>query len=198
MALAAGWGLAHIWDWIKQRNNKLMQTLSAALLLLALTTWPLMFLSIYIQPHSRIQASHWIYQNLPANSIIVTEHWDDGLPLRMPQYQKRFKFLQMPVFGKDNQNKWQQIERILDQADYYVLSSNRAWGSIARLPEKYPRMSRFYQELLSGEAGYELIAEFNSYPSLKYLGIPISFNDSWADEAFSVYDHPQVMIFELQ
>lgn len=198
MALAAGWGFAHIWDWIKQRNNKLIQTPSATLLLLTLVIWPLMFLSIYIQPHSRIQASHWIYQNLPANSMIATEYWDDGLPLRMPQYQKQFRFLQMPVFGKDNQNKWRQIEQILNQADYYVLSSNRAWGSISRLPEKYPRMSRFYQKLLSGQTDYELMVAFNSYPSLKYLGIPISLNDSWAEEAFSVYDHPQVMIFKLK
>jgi len=68
-------------------------------------------------------------------------------------------------------------------------------GSIVRVPEKYPLMSQFYQDLLSGRTQFELVAEFNSYPSLEYLSIPITFDDSWAEEAFSVYDHPQVLVF---
>jgi hypothetical protein len=37
----------------------------------------------------------------------------------------------------------------LEQSRYYILSSNRAWGSIIRVPEKYPQMSQFYQDLLA-------------------------------------------------
>jgi len=88
------------------------------------------------------------------------------------------------------------MKKNLAEADYYILSSNRAWGSVMRVPEKYPQMSKFYQDLLANQTDYQLIAEFNSYPSLEYLGIDISFNDTWAEEAFSVYDHPQVLIFQ--
>ena len=88
------------------------------------------------------------------------------------------------------------MEKALDTTDYYILSSNRAWGSIPTVPEKYPQMSKFYQDLLSEKLDFKKIKEFTSYPSLHYLGIPITINDDNAEEAFTVYDHPKVMIFQ--
>ncbi len=202
LAIAAGLTLSFLFKRIKNWDSKKLIWAAQAGMLLFIFIWPLMFVSIYFQPHSRIQASHWIYQNIPNNSTIATEHWDDGLPIGLPEYQTRYKIQQLPVFGDDRPEKWQEIKAILRQADYYVLSSNRAWGSMSRLPEKYPQTSQFYLELLTGKTtleniDLELIAEFDSFPSLKYLGIPLSFDDSWAEEAFSVYDHPQVLIYKI-
>lgn len=180
-------------NFLKKRKKKLLCT---GILIMALSIWPLMFISIYIKTHSRIQASEWIYQNVPSGSIILTEHWDDALPVALVNYQQQYELYQLPVFAYDNEGKWLEMDESLAKADYYILSSNRAWGSIMRVPEKYPQMSKFYQDLLSNQANYQLVAEFNSYPSLEYLGIDISFNDSFADEAFTVYDHPQVLIFQ--
>ncbi len=42
-----------------------------------------------------------------------------------------------------------------------------------------------------GQLGFELVETFTSYPSLGNW----EFNDQFAEEAFSVYDHPKVMIF---
>jgi hypothetical protein len=190
LAMFAGLGLSSIVAKLK------LNLLWIAFLIICLSIWPLMFISIYIQPHSRIQASHWIYNNIPANSLILTEHWDDGLPLHMSGFHHRYQTQQLPVFYQDDQAKWQEINLLLDQADYYILSSNRAWGSITRVPEKYPRMSQFYLDLFEGKTNYQLVAKFSSYPSLEYLGLPISFDDSWSEEAFTVYDHPEVYVFE--
>jgi hypothetical protein len=90
------------------------------------------------------------------------------------------------------------MNNILNKADYYVLSSNRGWGSITTVPEKYPMMSKFYNDLLSGKTNYKLIKEFTSYPSLCYMLHVTCYmlNDQWADESFTVYDHPKVMIFK--
>ena len=155
-----------------------------------------MFISVYIKDHSRIQASAWIYQHIPSGSIILSEHWDDPLPVSLATFSEPYQNYQLPVFNPDNQQKWAEITAALNRADYYILSSNQAWGSIIRVPEKYPQMSQFYQDLLAGRSNYKLIAQFNSFPSLEYLGINFSINDSWADEAFTVYDHPQVLIFQ--
>ncbi|MBD3279222.1 MAG: hypothetical protein GF390_00750, partial [Candidatus Pacebacteria bacterium] len=166
-------------------------------ILLMLLTWPLMFNSIYVRPHSRVSASHWLYRNLPTNSLILTEHWDDGLPLSvLPTYHKTFRFKQLPVFDPDTPEKFAKFTQLLDQADYYILTSNRGWGSIPTVPDKYPQMTRFYADLFAGKLGYQKIAEFTSYPSLQYLGIPITINDDQADETFTVYDHPKVMVFK--
>lgn len=188
-AIFAGLGVAQLLKKIK------LKLAGAVLIILSLIIWPLMFVSIYIRPHSRIQASEWIFQNIQPGSYILTEHWDDALPLKIKDYQNQYHTQQLPVFSPDHQEKWLEIDKQFNKADYYILSSNRAWGSIIRVPEKYPLMSQFYQDLLSGKTQFELIAEFNSYPSLKYLSIPVTFDDSWAEEAFTVYDHPQVLIF---
>ena len=188
-AVFAGLGIVQL---LKKVKLKLAGTI---LIILSLIIWPLMFISIYVQPHSRIKASEWIFQNIPPGSYLLTEHWDDALPLNLNGQQDQYYFHQLPVFFPDHEQKWQELEQNFSKADYYILSSNRAWGSIMRVPEKYPLMSQFYQDLLSGRTQFELVAEFNSYPSLEYLSIPITFDDSWAEEAFSVYDHPQVLVF---
>jgi hypothetical protein len=190
LAILAGFGITTFFT--KPKTQWLWTSIVICLLIL----WPLMFISIYLKPHSRIRASEWIYQNIPNESLILTEHWDDALPIGPNESFKYYKQQQLPVFAPDNNQKWLEINLALSEADYYILSSNRAWASIIRVPEKYPQMSEFYQNLLNGQSSYQLIAEFNSYPGLEYLGIPISLKDSWADEAFTVYDHPQVLIFK--
>lgn len=178
---------------LKNKKRKLKKML---VLILSIAIWPLMFISIYIKDHPRIQASEWIYQNIPNDSIILSEHWDDALPVRLTAFPKQYQNYQLPVFNPDSEEKWDEINANLNKADYYILSSNRAWGSIMRVPGKYPQMSEFYQDLLEGRSQYQLIAKFSSYPNLEYLGFAFTLNDSLADEAFTVYDHPQVLIFQ--
>jgi hypothetical protein len=177
---------------------KKLHPVFTAVILIILLLWPLSFLSIYAQPHSRIQASEWIYQNIPYDSTIAWEHWDDPLPLSLRQYPFQYTLIELPVFGEDTPEKWEKMNELLEKADYYILSSNRGWGSIGRVPEKYPLMSRFYQELFAENNGFIKIKEFTSYPSLKYLGIPFTIPDDAAEESFTVYDHPRVIIFKKQ
>jgi hypothetical protein len=103
---------------------------------------------------------------------------------------------ELPVFDPDTQQKWDKMDSLLGQGDYLILSSNRGWGSIPTVPERYPQMTKFYHDLFAGKTDYKKVAEFTSYPSLTYLGIPITIPDENAEEAFTVYDHPVVMIFK--
>ncbi len=168
-----------------------------SLIFAACLIWPLAFLSIYLQPHTRVAASHWIYDNLPNKSVIASEYWDDGLPLPQPS-EKHFSGKEVVVFDFDTPEKWEKVNQAFSQSDYYVLSSNRGWGSIPTAPERYPLMTEYYQKLFAGETEWKLIKTFTSYPSLRYLGIPIDFVTDTADESFTVYDHPKVMIFASQ
>ena len=129
-------------------------------------------------------------------SYIATEHWDDPLPLILGPETTGYGYReeQLPVFADDNVEKWNEMSRILAAADYYVLSSNRGYGSILPLPQRYPYMTSFYNKLLNGQSNFELVGEFVSYPTVPILGFKI--NDQMADEAFTVYDHPRVLIFK--
>jgi len=102
-----------------------------------------------------------------------------------------YVMIQMEPYWEDVPEKREALLGWLDQTDYIILSSNRLYGSIPRLPERYPMTTRYYEMLFSGELGYEKVAEFTSRPRL--FGVEIA--DDNADESFTVYDHPKVTVF---
>jgi len=178
-------------EWIGIR--KIISGILIAILLI----WPLMFVSIYVQPHSRVTASEWIYSNIKSGSSIGSEVWDDPLPLYIQTNSlKSFKGVGLNVFDLDENLKWSILNEQLANLDYYILSSNRGWSSMPTVPEKYPIMTQYYDDLFNEKTNFIKVAEFTSYPSLEYLGIPITLSDDWAEEAFTVYDHPKVMIYK--
>lgn len=195
-ALLAGLGVSWSLNVIGKLYLKKMAWVYVILVLIILI-WPLAFMSVYVRPHTRVTASEWIYENVEPGSKVVNELWDDPLPLLLPKYAGvKIQGEMMSVFDQDTDDKWVRMNEMLKSADYYFLTSNRAWGSISKVPEKYPQMSRFYEQLLNDELEFKKVAEFTSYPSLRYLGIPIDLPDDWADETFTVYDHPRVMVYK--
>ena len=179
--------------------------------------WPVSFLSIYTRPHARVEASTWIQFHIPPGSTLSCEHWDDCLPLGGPG---NYTFVEFPLFNPDTPQKWLDMAARLDQIDYIVLTSNRLYGSIMTVPARFPTTSTYYQKLFSGELGFTKIAEFSSRPNLPIPSVSIcltppgiyygkiafssqecplpgvSFVDDYADETFTVYDHPKVLIFQ--
>ncbi|MGB9879319.1 MAG: DUF2298 domain-containing protein, partial [Anaerolineae bacterium] len=100
--------------------------------------------------------------------------------------------IEMHPYAEDSPEKLGWFMDWLNQADYIILSSNRLYASIPRLPMRYPMTTRYYKYLFSGELGFELIKTITSRPNLG----PIEFRDDEADESFTVYDHPKVLIFK--
>jgi len=154
--------------------------------------WALAFFSIYTRPQTRIEASNWIYQNIPEKSTVLKEHWDDGLPLNLPNNSPAdYNMVELTIYDQDSNSKLEYLAQNLQNADYLVISSRRLWGTLINLEEKYPITSTYYKLLFNGSLGYKKKAEFSSYPSL--LGIAV--NDNSSEETFQVYDHPTVIIF---
>ena len=167
---------------------------AAVVLLVGLAMLPgLAYVSIYTRSVTRVEASQWIYDTLPAGSAIATEHWDDALPLRLGGApDKQFTNLSLPLYELDTEAKIENVINLLDQADFVVLSSNRLLNSIPRNPSNYPVTSRYYDLLLAEELGFTLVSRFDSPPRL--LGI--DFPDNQREESWSSYDHPRVLVFE--
>ncbi|OGK15195.1 hypothetical protein A2690_00250 [Candidatus Roizmanbacteria bacterium RIFCSPHIGHO2_01_FULL_39_12b] len=180
------------------KSQRIKMTIAITMILLFLS-WPIGFISIYRKLHSRVQASYWINQNIPAGSIIATEHWDDGLPLRLPDIDNNsYNLVSLPVFGEDTEQKWQEINTALEKSNYIIFSSNRGYGSIMRVPTMYPKMAQWYEDLFAGKLSFQRIKEFSSFPTwcMPFSAYCISFDDQWSEEAFTVYDHPKVTIFK--
>ena len=153
-----------------------------------------------------------LYGSSPANEST----WDDGLPLRMDNfdgysglYQNDLNF---EMYWDDNQDKLNRFITTLDQADYIFITSNRQWATTTRVPERYPLTTAYYRDLLGcppqdnllwcyrwaqpgmfqGKLGFQLVKVFQSDPNIG----PLDINDQSAEEAFTVYDHPKVFIFK--
>jgi hypothetical protein len=175
------------------------------------------FMSIYSKEHPRIQATRWILSNVPAGSVLSCEEWDDCLPI--VNFEK-YSFVQLPMYAADDRQKTLDLDSDLAAVDYLVISSNRAFGSITSAQSLYPKTSTFYDQLFAKTTQFKLVAKFASRPT---LGVPltkicifplglnygeiarkvflcdqpgITFVDDYSEEAYTVYDHPQVFIFK--
>lgn len=149
-------------------------------------------------------------------SPIHETSWDDGLPLRMDGYDAYGGIYQsglnFEMYWDDNEDKLERFIGNLDSGDFVFITSNRQWATTTRVPERYPLTTAFYRALIGcpadkdviwcynvaeagmfqGQLGYELIATFTSYPEI--FGYQI--NTQFAEEAFTVYDAPKVLIFK--
>jgi YYY domain-containing protein len=155
--------------------------------------WALGFVSIYRQPHTRVEASRWIYEHIPPGSTLACEVWDDFLPLPLPGTPGPgiYHQIEMPLYLVDDPGKRGQLLALLNRAEYIVIASQKLTDSIPRMPHRYPFTISYYEGLRDGSLGFDEVAEFSR--SMNVLGFPISTRS--AEEAFSVYDHPPVTIY---
>lgn len=130
-----------------------------------------------------------------AGATVATEgQWDDAVPLPVPGYDiwgSLYQPLEFNMAWEDLPEKRLRMQYILDNADYISISSNRFYDSLRRIPERWPMTLAYYEALFSGELGFELVGDFTSPPTLG----PVTFDDLGAEEAWTVYDHPRVMIW---
>ncbi|MCX6023840.1 MAG: glycosyltransferase family 39 protein, partial [Chloroflexi bacterium] len=182
-------------------------------LTLAATVWyAIAYLNVYRGPHPAVVASAWLRSNLLPGAVILQEHWEEGLP-RLEGFTRK----ELRPYEPDDIAKLQHLSTELAGADAVVFYSNRLYGTIPRLPDRYPITTRYYRLLFSGDLGYELAYVASASPSFLGVtladdtfgrpGLPspgpaatprptaITLNLGYADESFTVYDHPKVMVF---
>ncbi len=193
LAVFAGYGFV----WFRQKLPQSIRWLFGILVIILISIYPVSFMSIYTHRSSRLAASEWIYRNVSPGSTLTFEHWDDALPAHLPGYVFTYRHLELPMFAADDEQKWQEINQKLLQVDYLIMSSNRLYGTIPRHPDHYPISSDFYRSLLNdSHPQFYKVAEFASRPCFPPFGRPLfCYVDDNAEEAFTVYDHPKVLIF---
>ncbi len=181
--------------------------------------WAWGFTRIYKMPHARVQTSHWIYNTIPHGSRITYEIWDDAVPVSIGNDNSSLYHIEgLSLYDPDSVNKWKTITRILEQSDYIAITSNRLWRSLYALRDRFPHTARYYELLFSGSLGFINVSTITSYPCLipgsfgftdsktNLIPPPFSFtttnncllalNDDGAEESFTVYDHPKVILFK--
>ncbi len=189
-----------------------------AIVVVSTVLYALAFSSIYGRPHTAVAAAEWINANVPSDATIINggSYWDERIP-----DLGRYDVWTFPAYHPDSdRNKIPELVGRLSSSDYIVFYSNRAYGSVARLPDEYPQSSAFLRLLFAGDLGYLVERSFSSYPSLAGfelrddpygragLSAPVRAEDSlpepgdgiglnlgYADENVIGYDHPQALVF---
>jgi len=187
-ALFAAYGLKKIHHYLSQKISSptILYTLYS-ILLLSILPGVFFFASIYTQSDIRLTASKWIYQNIPENSIILSEAGNVvNFPISNIQAQK--KYLKVINFDFYNLEKDPQLQKqlisALKQTDYIIIPSRRIFVNHLRSPHQYPLTAKYYQLLFSNKLGFKEIKQFS------YL------NDELAEETWSVFDHPKIRIYK--
>lgn len=183
----------------KLKINKIIANGLLASYCILLLIWPISFMNIYTKINTRVTATQWINEYIPDGKAIAQEHWDDPIPL---YGSERYRIITFPLYEPDTEEKWINMNNLLSQTDYIVIASNRLHVPLQRLTDCnslpsgrcYPITSQYYKKLFEGKMGFQKIAQFSVLPKIPFTEIYI--DDQSADESFTVYDHPKVMIFQ--
>ncbi len=196
-----------------QPNRRWLQALPIALVLLFTAHYSFSFMNVYSGQHPLNNVSGWLKDNAPSGSKVVFEHWEEGIPgvIGLDMHERA------ELYNDENREKFNELSELLAESDYFVLLSNRLYATIPRLPDRYPITSTFYEKIFSGELGYMMAYSGSRYvgglgvdyyedPFARLdFGAPEHFQKpsdgfftaelGWADESFSVYEHPQTFVF---
>ena len=196
-----------------QPNRRWLRVLPITLVLLFTAHYSLSFMNVYQGQHPLNEVSNWLELNARPGSKVVQEHWEEGIPgvVGLQMHNRAV------LYNGENKRKFADLTALLAESEYFVLLSNRLYATIPRLPERYPLTSVFYEKIFSGELGYDLAFSNGRYvgglgvdyyedPFARLgFGPPERFQEpsdglftagfGWADESFSVYEHPQTFIF---
>lgn len=193
--IIAGYGAYELFFHVSAKLRKNAMAISFFFIIL----WTLAFVNIYSSQTTRIEASRWIYEYIPAGSTLAVEHWDDRIPIFDVG---KYNYEEMTLYERpDDEVKWQGLNKKLENTDYIIIASNRLYVPLQRLNdcEKYlscyPKTAEYYQKLFSEKLGFTKVAEFTSYPQIPLGPWTFEIIDDEADESFTVYDHPKIMIF---
>ena len=185
----------------------------AGIVIVPTAFYAIAFTTVFSGTHPVDRMSEWITDNVPRGSVITTETWDQRF-----HGEHRYDIESIEVYWADDWFKAERIAGQLRRADYVYMFSNRGYGSVSRLPERFPVMRAYYEALFDGRLGYELARVETTYLSLlgvtlvddsiRYLGFEPSSPDvidggasglvinlGPADESFTVYERPKPMLF---
>ncbi|HYN88484.1 MAG TPA: glycosyltransferase family 39 protein [Ardenticatenaceae bacterium] len=213
------WGAALILKLTERRGA--LRVALVALVFVPSALYALAFTAIYDQQHPWVQASNWVYKQAPRGSAILIEQWDHPLPSSMEvdrvwRTRGEYEILRNDPYDPETPEKAVLLAERLSETQWIILASPRGWGVLGRLGDQYPLMPPYYEALLDGRAGFEVAGLWRVEPQLgpvslrhnpfvsAFLPTPQAWETAaparwtldlgFADESFSVYDHPLTIV----
>jgi YYY domain-containing protein len=207
--------VAAAWDELGFQPKRHFVNFLMGLVLVVTAGYGLGYLGIYSRAHPWIETSRWMLEgNVPLmtkgedgrlrRTIVTNETWGDDLPVDVEKgnagsYDNR----KIEIVIWDSPGKLMEFGRALSQSDILVMADARAYGTYLRLPTRFPLTYAYFETMMKhpDKLGYELAHASSNQP--RWMGL-FAINDSrilskpqwaWADESFTLYDHPHAFVF---
>lgn len=173
--------LVHLF-FVKTRN-KLFGLIFFCITVLAISTPGAYFTQIYLNGDTRIKASEWIVNNIPSESVILSE---TANVVDIPVGNRKGNNYEVVSFNlydiDEDELLYNNLLEEIERANYILVPSRRIFANHDK--NKYSKLVNYYDDLFNNRLGFEKVAEF------KIL------DDEMAEETFSVFDHPVVRIYK--
>ncbi len=178
------------------RARKLAIGICAAIFMYS-TIYGVAFASLYTREDSRIQAARWIDKHIPANSRIGVERGGFSMRGMINSEKYSVRVINMGMLFTLRgfttcKREFIFLQDKLRDLDYIAITDVNRYQQFTAAPELVPGGAAFYQTLVDGELGFDLVQRFKHYPSLG----SIAFKDDGREPTFVGFDHPTVMIFK--
>jgi hypothetical protein len=214
LAVAAGALCAHL---IRKPRWRTAGSALTAVVIGTTALWAIAYLNVYRQPDSRLVASRWLVEHVPAGSRILVEpshnippmgsyleavNFHANYVLFYPQTEKHdyYQLYALDTYrslynrGVDDEFRRNYIRSRLALADWIVMDDTFL-QQYQHLPEPdHAVVKQYYRDLFAERLGFRLVKTFKVYPSL--FGRDI--NDDGAELTFRSFDHPRIFIFMRQ
>ncbi|MDQ3929668.1 MAG: glycosyltransferase family 39 protein, partial [Chloroflexota bacterium] len=179
------WGYGRSHGWLRKGL-----LISCGALILSAIVCTLAFRNIYSSEHTYVQASRWIYDNVPEGSRIGSMWPEWPLPVSIRGKPANVGYFEMSkydiVADATSKQVYFALREYLKSVDYLTLNGIATNRTIFAMPWRYPVQGQFYRLLLSEQLGFKLVYQSTSYPS--FLGAQVPDDRPPFDPSFVEYD----------
>ena len=159
-------------------------------------TYGIAFAGIYAVEDARIQAGRWLREHAPAGARIGIE--GGGFSARGCLDQERYEVRLIGISElfrtrgyTSCQAAGQYLERRVEEMDYIAIVTANRHRQFTSVPEMFPAIAAFYEDLVAQRLGFQLEQRFEANPWFPGLGL----GGGGREPSFEGYDHPEVLVF---
>lgn len=171
-----------------------VQVLWVLTVLLTVITSISYFVTVFVERDTRVSAAAWAQKNIPADASILSEVYDLGITPFNDSFHSITLFNFYDLDNNSPVSDQAHLVANLTNSEYIILPSQRLLKIRIQNGKDFPVGHTFYSSLLNGRLGYKKVYETSCdiFCLITYFGSPIYRYE----ETVSVFDRPEVMIFE--
>ncbi|MDP6039006.1 MAG: tetratricopeptide repeat protein, partial [Candidatus Latescibacteria bacterium] len=195
LTVFAAWACIHFFYVLRSRSH-LIAALPVLIVGLPTLVQGLAITNIYSREDSRIVASRWVEENIPAQSHVLAEHGGFATAWMAPEdrYQRQVIDSSYFIVARDwilASSQIASFQKRLSSAEWIILIEENRQKQFISVPDFFPIGATIYARLQSGDLGFENVAQFKNPPRFG----PWTWDETDTEPTITAFDHPTVNIY---